>query len=89
MKGPPEDVSKDESYEISRTSMNTAMFQQHRRVHADDKYASPEFYALLLASCKTNQNTAQSQILQLDLSTISPLLKRAIEMAIMNKMGGH
>ena len=89
MKGPTSQVRKDESYEGTSTPVNTAMFQQHRRVHADDKYASPEFYALLLASCKTNQNTAQSQILQLDLSTISPLLKRAIEMAIMNKMGGH
>ena len=89
MKGPASQVRKDESYEISSTSMNTAMFQQHRRVHADDEYASPEFYSLLLASCKTNQNTAESQILQLDLSTISPLMRRAIKKAIMNKLDGH
>ena len=83
MKWPQMD-SQEQQFHISSTS--TA--QHHWKMDATDVHGFSDFYALLLASCTVSdpQNPAEPLTINLDLSRTTPLLRRAIKIAVRNKL---
>ena len=81
MNGPTEETfarKPVQVIQITNRSINTSLFQDQL----------PDFYSLLLASC-TSKGPSTSRILQLDLRLTTPLMRRAIQMAVQKKICGN